>query len=49
MLRDYLNGYMFNSIIGIMGVQNKPDRIDQSLGPSFTKLFNKRVIDSECA
>lgn len=49
MSRDYLNGYMFNSIIAIMGVQNKPDRIDQSLGPSFTKLFNKRVIDSECA
>lgn len=43
MSRDYLKWYMFNSIIAIMGVQNKLGWIDRSLGPSFTKLFNKRV------
>lgn len=45
MSRDYLKWYMFNSIIAIMGVQNKLGWIDRSLGPSFTKLFNKRVIN----
>lgn len=44
MSRDYLKWYIFNSIIAIMGVQNKLGWIDRSLGPSFTKLFNKRVI-----
>lgn len=43
MSRDYLKWYMFNSIIAIMGVQNKLGWIDRSPGPSFTKLFNKRV------
>lgn len=49
MSRDYLKWYMFNSIIAIMGVQNKLGWIDRSLGPGYIQSAfksNKENIES---